>query len=176
MLVVFWSIAESCLSSVCNGYHLRLPASFEFQETWIGSQNLLPFISWIDGRCSVWLENWLEKKHKNKKHNHDVTFCNVNDHTFFFKPFLVFTWRHSGHVGAPKQRNGSHLGVPDWSLGKKWQRTPNNSFNQVRNWLKDMTDQTNQKRFSESQVKDTDWSEQKRSLIVKLTGNDQFEN
>ena len=39
-----------------------------------------------------------------------------------------------------------------------------------------MTDQTNQKHFSESQVKDTDWSEQKRSLIVKLTVYDQFEN
>ena len=90
------------------------------------------------------------------------------------KAFLVFTWRHSGHVGAPKQRNGSHLGVPDWSLGKKWQRTPNNSFNQVRNWLTDLTNQTNQKQFSESQAKETGWSEQKRSLIVKLTV--QFEN
>ena len=24
--------------------------------------------------------------------------------------FLVFTWRHGGHVGAPKQRNDGHVG------------------------------------------------------------------
>ena len=27
--------------------------------------------------------------------------------------FLVFLWRHGGHVGAPKQRNGSNVGVSD---------------------------------------------------------------
>ena len=29
----------------------------------------------------------------------------------------VFTWRHSGHIGFPKQWNGDHVGVPNKSCG-----------------------------------------------------------
>ena len=42
LLAVFWWL-NVFLSSVCNGcrYHLRLIASFQFQKTWIGSQNMV---------------------------------------------------------------------------------------------------------------------------------------
>ena len=33
------------------------------------------------------------------------------------KKFWVFTWRHSRHVCAPKQRNGGHICVPTQSSG-----------------------------------------------------------
>ena len=29
----------------------------------------------------------------------------------------VFTWRHGGHIGVPKQWNGGHIGVPNQSSG-----------------------------------------------------------
>ena len=29
----------------------------------------------------------------------------------------VFTWRHGGHIGVPKQWNGGHIGVPRQSCG-----------------------------------------------------------
>ena len=29
----------------------------------------------------------------------------------------VFTWRHGGHIGVPKQWNGGHVGVPNQSCG-----------------------------------------------------------
>ena len=29
----------------------------------------------------------------------------------------VFTWRHGGHIGFPKQWNGGHVGVPNQSCG-----------------------------------------------------------
>ena len=31
------------------------------------------------------------------------------------KQFSVFTWRYGGHIGVPKQRNRSHVGVPNES-------------------------------------------------------------
>ena len=30
---------------------------------------------------------------------------------------LIFSWRHGGHVGSPKQRNGRHVGIPDLFSG-----------------------------------------------------------
>ena len=29
----------------------------------------------------------------------------------------VFTWRHGGHLGVPKQWNGGHVGVPNQTCG-----------------------------------------------------------
>ena len=31
--------------------------------------------------------------------------------------YSVFTWRHGGHIGVPKQWNGYHVGVPNQSCG-----------------------------------------------------------
>ena len=31
--------------------------------------------------------------------------------------YSVFTWRHGGHIGVPKQWNGGHVGVPNQSCG-----------------------------------------------------------
>ena len=38
-------------------------------------------------------------------------------HSELWKKYCVFTWRHGGHIGVPKQWNGGHIGVPIQSCG-----------------------------------------------------------
>ena len=40
----------------------------------------------------------------------------------------VFTWRHSGHIGVPKQWNGGHVGVQENPLGVELFSHVNNFF------------------------------------------------
>jgi len=63
-----------------------------------------------------------------------VVFQCMNGYFYVFPPVIVFciclqssfTWRHSGHIGVPKQWNGSHVSVPNKSCGSRtlflWKR------------------------------------------------------